>query len=486
MATQAELKLNQGLLEALSHKKHVITEEQLLKPYSTVKWAPEFIKDNSNQILLMGGRRGAKTTTTSAKIGWFNLFFKPHMKEPAIFYASKTFEHAMGLMWKKLKYFKDYFGIGDWNMKRESAGVIQTPRGDIRVLGFNDVDAIGKALGQPFKLFIVDESQEIKSKILQYIIRDCGSWGTLDAKGTVVMLGNPPRDKYHFFAQEWLAGNCKKYHTNIYKNPYFNSKDTEEWIDQERKIRGEIKGKESPEFRRMHFGECIFESSQNIFTITDDNYYEHAPLDLETIVSVDIGWKGHDACVVLGFNRKLGDDFGNIYLLEEYYNKRQSMELLVQQADALAEKYKSSTIIADTSGLAQGGVETLIQRYSRRSWMLEKKKDKLAWIKLLQTEITHNRFKFKKDAQFLKEIPLIEWSEKHEKINDDMYHSYLLDAILYGNSYCNNYIAPPKKRVNRLAGWDEAKIRMAFPNETTKLWDGSDSWQQSPYRLNTF
>ena len=470
----------QGMVEKTSNVENQITEEDILKRYDKCEWSRKFILDRSPQIILMGGRRGAKTTNVSAKIGFTDLFYKPEMSDSFIFYASKTFDHAMSMMWEKLKNFRDFYDITDWNMSRESSGVIQTPRCQIRLLGFNDIDSIGKALGQPFKLFAIDESQEIRSDILQTVTRDAGAWGILDASGQVVLLGNPPRNKYHFFSQEWLGNRYPRYHTNLYKNPFLSKEKKDAFIEKQRQIRGEIKGEESPEFRRMAFGDVVFESSNSVFTITPDNYYTKAPdyNELEIIVGVDLGWRAHDAIVVLGWHKTRKDEQGKIYLLEEHQAKRQSMQELAKQVDDIAEKYGAKVVVLDTGGLAIKSLPDLVARYSKRQWIPAEKREKVAWIKLLQTEIRHARFLLKEDSLFLKEINLIEWDETHEKLNDKLHHSDLLDAILYGSRYCLTNLKEHIIETKFTDSWSEEKKRLAFGSEKQDDWSivGNDDW----------
>ena len=486
--TQTDIDFAEGLLDKAGIKTNKVKRTDILDRYSDVDWAVDFILNESPQILVMGGRRGAKTTNLSAKIGFTDLFRNPGINDSFIFYASKTFEHAMGLMWKKLVNFRDFFGIEDWNMNRESSGIIQTPRSEIKIMGFNDIDSIGKALGQPFKLFAIDEAQEIRSDILQTIVRDAGSWGTLDSSGSLILCGNPPRTKFHFFAQEWLAGRSKNYHTSLFKNPFLNKEAKEKFLDEQRSLRGEKKGEESPEFCRMAFGDIVFESSHSVFTVTDDNYYENPPENLQYIIGVDLGWRAHDAIVVIGWHKTSLKEPGCAYLIEEHQAKRQSFESLGAQVDRIAERYGANTIIMDTGGLAVKAVPDLTARYSKRHWVAAEKKDKVAWIRLLQTELIHKRFKMKDNALFLKEVPLIEWDETHEKINDKIHHSDLLDAILYTVRYCLTNLQDITKTetdITRL--WSDDKKKLAFRNIEDNSWgamkanedawtSGSDAW----------
>ena len=474
-----EMSFIEGMLNQTQSKENKVTEIEIFDRYKKLKWGKDFITDNSGQIILLGGRRGAKTTTFAAKIGWTDLFFKPEMNDSFIYYAAKTFDHAMALMWKKLLNFRDFFEIEDWNMNQESKGIIKTPRTTIQILGFNDTDSIGKAFGQPFKLFGIDECQEIRSDILKAAVRDASSWGTFDASGTVALLGNPPKNKYHFFSQEWLGNRYPRYHTNIYKNPFKTKEEKDDFIQEQRRIRGEIAGQETPEFRRMAFGDVVFEASNTVFNITEKNYYIKKPQQLYPIIGVDLGWRAHDAIAVLGWNKIHKDVPGKTYLLEEHQHKRQSFQELGEQVDRIAEKYNCSTIIMDTGGLAQKAIPDLTARFSKRHWIPAEKKNKNAWIKLLQTEIIHERFLLKHDAEFLKEIPLIEWREDKEGLNEKLHHSDLLDAILYGMRYCLTNLKDIIAEGDKTRLWDSTKKKLAgLQGSTDDTWAGigDDDW----------
>ena len=476
-------KANESIIsgvDELNYKKTELLKKDFIKHYGGIKWTPDFIKDISPQILLMGGRRGGKTTSVAAKIAYTDLYFKPEIIDSFIFYSSKTFEHAKSLMWGKLKSIKDFFNIDDWNMNNESDAIIRTPRCKIKLLGFNDVDAIGKALGQPFKLFVIDEAQEIRSDILQTVIRDAAAWGSMDAGGTVVLCGNPSRFKYHFWSQEWLKDLSKKYTTNLFENPFMDEKAKIVWLKKQREIRGEKEGEETPEFRRMAYGDLIFESTNSVFHISDNNYYEEAPEDLEKVIGVDLGWRHNDAVVVLGWKRASKKELGKIYLLEEHQTKTQSLESLAKMVDDLAEKHSVYTIVMDTGGLVIKNIPDLNLRYSKRRWVPATKTEKIAWVKLLQTEILSGRFLMKKDSQFERDASLVEWDEKVDKLDEKAIHSDILDAVLYASRYCHtNLINREEDNIVNLNSWSDFKRNLAFPK--TNLDDGwavpqSDEW----------
>ena len=469
--TEQNIEFLSGLVERASLKTNEITEKRVLDSYKELNWGPSFIKDQSPYILLMGGRRAAKTTTLAAKIGFTDLFFKTQIKDSHIFYCSTTFDHAMSLMWKKLVFFQEYFDIKDWDMNKKSTGIIETPRCIIRVLGMNDIDAIHKAFGEPFKLFIIDEAQGIRSDILRILKKDAASWGAFDADGTVILAGNPSRFKYHFWSQEWLGGRAKNYHATIWENPFKTLEEKEKFLDEKRKAEGEVKGKESAEFRRLAYGELVFESSNTVFSISPRNYYEEAPDNLKKIIGVDLGWKAHDAIVVLGWHKGNKDEEGKIYLLEEHQKKEQSFQDLVDQVNAVADKHEANIIVIDTGGLVQKSLPDLVNKYTRRQWVAAQKgKDKLKWIKVLQTEIRHSRFLVKQDCLFERETSLIEWDDNLEKINDKIHHSDILDAILYAMRYCHNHLTSVVTDPDDISMWDPVKRRLATPELKEDDW----------------
>ena len=465
-------------IESASYVDSKVKEDDYIKKYAGVKWAPKFIRDTSQQILLMGGRRGAKTTNVSAKIGWTDLYFKTEMTDSFIFYASKTFDHAHSLMWNKLKAIKEFYDLDDWDMEGESRGVVKTPRNTIRILGFNDVDAIGKALGQPFKAFFIDESQEIRSDILKTVTRDAAAWGAMDYKGTVVLLGNPSRLKYHFWSQEWLKADCPKYKTSIYENPMLTDKEREDFFDEQRKIRREKKGEESPEFRRMAFGHVVFESSNSVFNITPKNYYEKAPKNLQKVIGVDLGFRQYDAIAVLGWSEaEVPGEYGKIYLLEEHQEKNKSNEELGKKIDEMCKKHDVYTVIVDTGGLGVKVLPDFMSRYSKTHWEAAEKQDKIMWIKLLQTEIAHGRFKIKKDCNFEREASLVEWDEHTDKLNDKVIHSDILDAVLYGARYCYTNLVHERQDVeNEKIDYYEQFYKNMNPPVDDWAITSNDSW----------
>ena len=466
--------LIEGLIERTGDESKIPTVNEIISYYKGVSWAEKFILDHTQRIVLVGSRRAAKTTNIAAKIGYTDLYYRPEITDSYIYYASTSFEHAHDLMWRKLENFKKMFDINDWNMNAKTRGIIRTPRNVIRILGFNDLDSIGKALGQPFKLFVIDEAQEIRNDILRIVVKDAGSWGTLDASGTLVLAGNPCRHKYHFFSQEILKERCHIYKASIFDNPFLSKEKKEKFLAEKRKIEGEVKGKESPEFRRMAYGHIVFDSSNMVFNITPENYYIQSPMNMTKIIGVDLGWRAHSAIVVLGWRKGKPEERGNIYLLEEYQETKLSFEKLAEKVDEIAERHGVHTIVIDTGGLGEMALPEMISRYSKRSWIPTKKRDKLVWIKTLQTEIRSGRFKVHKDCLFERECNLIEWEDKSDKINDRIHHSDLMDAIIYGVRYCHNNLSEVTNEEynfrNITRNWDDYKKKLADPPPRNDEW----------------
>lgn len=419
-----------------------ISEKKFIEIFEDFDLAKEFILDKSRQIMITGGRRGCKTTSCAGKITHTNLFYKPEITDAHCFYAGRTFDHAMDLIWQKMRNIKRVFDISDWNMK-DSSGKIETPRGNIRVLGLNDMDSIVRAMGMPFKIFIIDECQEHRDDVMRAVVRDGASWGSFDHLGTLILAGNPARSKHTFYAKEWLYNdNIKKYHTSIFKNPLKTSQEIEDFLEEQRKIRGLTKGNEDPEFRRMGFGEWVFDQEDQIFKPDNSNYYNSLPEGVyQYIIGVDVGYSAYDAIAVLAYKEKSKSKYGEVYLIEEIQERKLSMDQLTEKVHQTAMKYNVKEIVIDTGALVVKVLPEIMSRYSQYTWIPALKQQKMAWIENLKAEISRGTFKMKKDCIFDQEIPKIEYSADRKGLNEKLHHSDILMAIAYPFRHIYNYIA---------------------------------------------
>lgn len=426
-----------------------LNEKSFLKAYHRSDHTADYIRDKSRQIMYVGGRRGMKTTGHAGKMAHTDLFYLPNEKG-YIYYCSKTFDQARTLIWNKLKALKEHHNL-DWNMNNYSSGLIRTPRNDIKILGFDDSDAVAKAMGMPFKLFIADECQEFRDDILRVTIRDGASWGSFDKSGTTVLSGNPARKKHTFYAKEWLYNQkVKKYQTNIFKNPMKTRAEIEEFLQEQRDLRGLIKGQEDAEFRRMALGEWVFDETDQVFQPKAHNYYKTLPTgSYQYIIGVDVGWSAYDAIVVLAYTYGNEKEIGKVYLVDEFQAKRQDFRQLSLKVHEYCKKYGANTIIIDTGALVDKAMPEITERYSNYAWIPAEKKQKMHWIEVLKVEMNLGNFKMPHKCIFDEEIPLIEYSEDRKGLNEKIHHSDILMAIAYPFRYIYNYIIKPKENYLR-------------------------------------
>ena len=99
----------------------------------------------------------------------------------------------------------------------------------------------------------------------------------------------------------------------------------------------------------------------------------------------------------------------------------------------LETKYKDLTpvdLVGDSGG---GGKKTLQDMNHQEKLFITSasKHDKLSAIKLLRDKIREGKFFVRRDSIFYREVDLIAWDEHKTKIDDRLYHSDILDAILY-------------------------------------------------------
>ena len=468
-----------------SFSSNQIKVEQYLNIYRKSQITIDYITDFTNKYqMYTGGRRGMKTTGHAGKIGFCDLFFQPEASDSFIYYAAKTVEHARALIWTKLKKIKEWHSLDDWDFSKDSKSMILTPRATIRLLGLNDLDAVSKAFGMPFKLFIVDEGQEIRDDIYTATIRDGARWGAYDNNGVVVGSGNPSRNKQAFYSKEWMHNKkIKKYWTNLYKNPLKTMEENEAFLQGIREERGLKKGEEDNHFLRMGKGEWVFDDSEQILQPKEDqNYFTSLPADAyKYIIGVDVGYSAYDAIAVLAYTQASEKGSGKIYLIDEFQKKKQDFRQMSLKVHEFCQKYNCRDIVIDTGALTVKALPEIAQRYSNYSWIPAEKSGKMAWIETLKIEINLGNFKMRQGGIFDLEIPKIQYNEKGE-LDEVLHHSDMLMAITYPFRYITNYIFKSDARYLRSGQQDfirKKKIRNPFIEKDDNSWSdiiSNPSW----------
>ena len=436
----------------------------------------EYIIDTTSYITSFGGRRIGKSVGNAGKIVWFDEFVQPH-KPGYIVYASTTVHHAKRLALRRLMEAQKAYQL-NWK-PRLSLNEIVMRNNILQFAGLKDLQSVYNLQGIPIKLAIIDEPQFIRNDILETFIREIVSYGKLEFGGEAVcaLTGNPfPHHVGYLYDLIFKQEGVKRYTWSIYDNTHFDKQDIENFIDEELKVRGLERGKESAEFKRLMYGEWAKDDGNLVLPFSEKNYYSELPSGtFINILGIDIGWHHHTALSMLRYNPVTKE----VFLTEEYRDAKMTAGDIAGHIRRMKASLPASEIccqVMDTQGGGKTTAETISAEHGIPI-IPAKKAEKMAAVRRIKDFVTTGKLKIlNKEGQTTQletDAGHIVFTHHGTAINDDVksgYHSDQFFSVLYGLRYIiENYMSEEIGRKQAKETDIQRKLRSIKESQNSRL-----------------
>jgi hypothetical protein len=360
-------------------------------------------------------------------------------------YLTLTSRSARSIIWDELKRVADKWRI---NVKTDETRLemfFNDTKSTIRCGGAKDEAEIEKYRGLKLRKAYVDEAQSFRP-YLRTLINDILLPGLRDLNGELGLTGTPgpvPAGPFYEYCTSPMIPNFK---WNAFNNPHMHNpegkfslpaKDLNVRLKEERELKGITEN--DPSYRRETYGDWEKDENSLVFKFSPmKNLFTAPPAGrMVYIFGVDIGWNDSDAIAVLGYNYQ----DGNVYLIEEDIQDKQTISVLIAKIKALNDKYMPVKMVMDGGGLGKKIQEEVRQRHGLNMEVAEKHR-KFEFIELMNDDLRTARMKVYKGSRFEEDTSLVVWdrSDPTKLKVSDIYHTDIGDAVLYAWRHCKHYI----------------------------------------------
>lgn len=309
----------------------------------------------------------------------------------------------------------------------------------IVITGADNRKEIRKHFGKHYKLVIIDECGEF-GQHLETLVRKVLSPTLIDYGGSLCMIGTPG-DICSGFWYKVSTGKIKGWSNykdwNILNNPklpLWSGKSN--WHELALQELDKIKTEEgyddeSPQYIRQYLGKWHEGGSSMVYGNFnyDSNTFINLPEDEEWnyLMGIDFGTADPSAIIVGAYSPHIN----TLYIVDEYKKSEISPEEMAHIINFFNKKYKPVSVVADGNGIGAAYLLQLSKMYSIAVKLAEKK-DKVAFIDLLNDDLRMRRIKInEKLTDILTEINTYQWADVELKILPEVANDHCLDALLY-------------------------------------------------------
>ena len=398
-----------------------------------------FIEDPSKRKTAKCGRRAGKSHGAAAA-----YLIEEALKYPESLcvYIALSRKAARRILWPILKKFNRQYKIGASTNELELE--MTFPNGSqIWLTGATDSSDIDKLRGNAYRIVIIDECASFGS-FFHSLIEDVVEPALADYDGTLCLIGTPGAACAGFFydATTGRMPGWSNHEWTILDNPKFprwaGKKNwrrlAEQWLRGMREVKAWPES--YPTFQREWLAQWIHDETWLVYRYAPDrNTYESIPIgkDWIRVLGVDLGLDDASAFVVLAY---LPTD-RTVYLIDDFSKSGMSIDEIAGKIKFFQQKYHCLRIVMDTAGLGKSIAFEIRKRYSLAIEPAEKK-EKLAYIELLNSDLLLGRFKVHGDSEWASEATILQWDEDRKK-EDVRFKNHVTDAALYAWRECQHF-----------------------------------------------
>lgn len=391
-------------------------------------------------------------------------------------YVALTRESAKRIMFKDVLHVinrKHSLGM-EFN---NSDLTVRFPNGSILYLMGMDSseDEAHKALGQKFKLAVIDEAASFR-RDLKDIVYKVLRPATTDLCGQIILIGTPSNitkglffDVVHDKEPGW-----KVHQWSAFDNPYIADKWRAE-IEELKATNPLVT--ETPWFKQMYLGQYVVDVDSLVYKFNyDRNTIKAIPSEpLTYVLGIDLGFDDPTAFVVVGYR----DHDPVLYLVDCYKSSKMIISDVAERIKYFQTKYQPVRMVIDNA--AKQAVEELKQRFGL-PLVAADKHGKAEFIEIMNSEMIQGKILAHSTLcePLFEEYENLIWDDKSTKRQEHPNcDNHLTDAALYAWRSCYNYLNTPLVHVVQT---DEEKIDLWFEREARKIEKkGQQTWWEEEY-----
>ena len=388
----------------------------------------EFFADKSKKRLGRCSRRAGKTHL--AAVGLVDAAVRyPNTLVP---YITLSIKNARRILWGTLRGIEQQYAMGMEFLENQL--VVKVPNGSQIILGgCTDREEIEKFRGSAYSRCVVDESQSIKTSILEILIDDVIEAATLDLDGEIWMFGTPNASAsgYFFDANLKRTSPWKSFSWTLLDNPHLPG--ARDWL----KRRMEENGwdEDDPTYRREYCGDWCRDENSLVYAFSKKrNVSEDFPEgEWHYGLGIDLGFSDATALVVVAWS----DTVPETYVLDVEKHHGLVTDDIAKRVRMLDAEYGFDRIVCDTGGLGVMITEELNRRHSLNIEAAQKRK-KFDHIELMNSDLKKGKLLVVENERtklLIDEIEILEWDHveraKGKWIEKSDNENHACDALLY-------------------------------------------------------
>lgn len=419
----------------------------------------DFINDPAKYKIATTTRQAGKTTADA-----YYLIKTAYDNELVdVVYCTLTRSNAKKLIWRDLKQGLKKLALTKQVKFDNTELTITFKNGSvINLCGAKDGSDIEKLRGLRNKLVILDESDFFKIDMYYFIFQIIRPT-LIKHNGSLVLTGTPastksfayyirnyPQEKYIHQGHEILFEGWKKFHWTIFNNIHIPH--AQEFINEEKRMTGWDES--TPAFRREWMGLDSIDDSIMIYKFNEaKNIFSELPAEwsneqLNYIISIDLGFDDAFCCSVIAYS-----DYDDcVYVLDTYKKSGLIPDEWAEIVLDRMKKYPRAFVTGDCGALGKAIAEQMRIKFSIPI-IASEKKDKLAFIDLLNGDFKSGKVFLKADNPAIKEYQTLQKDERGKE--DGRCQNDAADSILYGYRHAYTYLKRERQKKTEKYGTNE-------------------------------
>jgi hypothetical protein len=378
-------------------------------------------------------------------------------------YIALTRSSARNIMWQILLKIAERAGIKIEETESKLTIKVIESNSEIQLVGADTKNFIERLRGTPYACAIIDEAGTFRDH-LNTLVDDVLTPSMADYNGQICLIGTPsvrPQGMFYDATQGKTSG-WSVHKWSVFDNPYMPN--ARSFVDGIIKRRGWTK--ENPTYLREWCGIWVEDLDALVYKFRKEkNEYSLLPTDSHwnRILSVDYGWHDKTAFAVVAYNDKAPNSY--VEYAKGYSELIPSQ--IAEMLEKLIKKYNPIKIVADTGGLGKSITEEMRIRYGLPIIAAEKK-DKLAWISLINGAFIDRQLFINKSLEELKHQYSILVKDE-DGLEDPIMPNDLCDAVLYAWRESRAHQAIPDKVYKSKEDQQNAMMDEYWESEAEKL-----------------
>jgi PBSX family phage terminase large subunit len=350
-------------------------------------------------------------------------------------YITLSIKNARRIVWTTLREIERQWAFGMEFLENQL--IVRFPNGSQIIMGgCQDIAEVEKFRGPKYSLCVIDESQSIKSSILEVLIEDILEPASLDMDGAIWMFGTPGcgASGYFYDADQLKLSSSpwERHAWTLLENPHLPG--AVEWLKR-KKIENKWDDSDAT-YRREYLGEWVRDENSLVYQFSKiRNLSDDLPdVEWHYALGVDLGFIDATAFVVIAWS---DEEIAETYVIETSKFTHLTSDDIGRKIKWLDSEYEFERIVCDSGGLGKMVVEEMSKRFSLNI-LPAQKRAKHDHIELMNSDFKKGRLLIHDNPEnkvLIDELELLEWDvnerTKGRFTERSDCENHACDALLY-------------------------------------------------------